>query len=141
MAHRHFAISREQTEEFDELAPEPALSNPPSPWYADEYNAYVSGLIALSHADSVRQGLQLHITPEEIIAMIGGTDLRREVDGLSAISAAARSDDNDDNDDERLRHAYSVMDDGDEADDDASAVDDLHNIADVATYSGLSEPC
>jgi hypothetical protein len=72
--------------------------------------------------------------------MIGGTDLRREVNGLSAIREAARNDDNDDNDDERLHHAYSMTDDGDEAADDANEVDDLLNIVDVAMYSGMTEP-
>ena len=75
----------------------------------------------------------------EVLAMVGGTDLRREIASLSAVRSAAASDDDDDND-EPPRHAYSILDDGDDADDDANEVDDLLNIVDVAMYSGMTEP-
>ena len=127
MAHGHCAIRREQTEEFDESVPESALPTPFSTWNADEDNVDVSGFITLSHADSVRQGLEPHITRAEAIAMIGGADLRREIDDL-----------HDDDDGERLGHAHTLIDDGD--DDDANEVDDLLNIVNVAMYSGMDEP-
>jgi hypothetical protein len=82
MAHGHYALGPEQTEEFHESVPESALSTPFSVWNADEDNADVSGFITLSHAGLPRQGLQPHITRGEAVAMVGGTDLRREIGGL-----------------------------------------------------------
>jgi hypothetical protein len=39
------------------------------------------------------------------------------------------------------RLAYSILDDGDDAnDDDANEVDDLPNIVEVAMYPGMTEP-
>jgi hypothetical protein len=136
MAHGHYAIRREQTEEFEESLPESALSTSFSTWAGDEENVDVSGFITLSHADSVRQGLQPHMSRNEVLAMVGGTDLRREIASLSATRTAAANDD----DDELPRHAYSILDDGDDADDDANEVDDMLNIVNVAMYSGMTEP-
>jgi hypothetical protein len=110
------------------------LSPPSSIWNAEEDNVDVSGFITLSHADSARQGLQSHITRGVVIAMVGGTDLRREIDCLSTI----RNDDNDD--DELLHHAYTMIDVGDDDDDEANEVNDLLNIVNVAMYSGIDEP-
>jgi hypothetical protein len=135
LAHGHYSIRQEQTQEFDESIPESALSTPFVPWAGDDENVDVSGFITLSHADAVRQGLQPHITREEVLAMVGGADLRREIDELSSI----RGDDDDD-EDEPPRHAYSMIDDGDDADDDANEVDELLNILDVAMHTGMNEP-
>jgi hypothetical protein len=79
------------------------------------------------------------MTLNEVLAMVGGTDLRREIAGLSAIRSAAAND-GDDDDDEPPRHAHSITDDGDHADDDANEVDDPLKIVDVAMYSGMAEP-
>jgi hypothetical protein len=141
LAHGHYSIRQEQTQAFDESIPESALSTSFSPWAGDEENVDVSGFITLSHADAVRQGLQPHITREEVLAMVGGADLRREIDELSSIrEAAPNDDDDDDDDDEPPRHAYSMIDDGDDADDDANEVDELLNILDVAMHTGMNEP-
>ena len=72
--------------------------------------------------------------------MVGGADLRREIDGLSAIRHAANDDDDDDEYGVLPHRAYTTMDDGDDSDDDANEVDDLINIVDVAMYSGMTEP-
>ena len=71
--------------------------------------------------------------------MVGGADLRREIDELSSIRGAETNDDDDDVD-EPPRHAYSMIDDGDDADDDANDVDELLNILDVAMHTGMNEP-
>ena len=83
MAHGHYNIREEQTREFDETIPESALTATQSPWLGDDNNADVSGFIALSHADSIRLGIRPHITDDEAIAMVGGVDLRNEIDELS----------------------------------------------------------
>jgi hypothetical protein len=72
MARGHYAVRMEQADEFEESAPDTALSTLFSPWAHDEGNADVSGFITLSHADSVRQGVQPHISPNEVLAMAGG---------------------------------------------------------------------
>ena len=103
----------------------------------------MTAFITLSHADSVQQGLHPHISRAEVIAMVGGADLRREIDELSAIRhAAANDDDDDDEDDDDVppRRAHGTAGDGDDSDDDANEVDDLINIVDVAMYSGMTEP-
>ena len=135
MAHGHCVIRREQTEEFDESIPESALSTPVSAWDVDDENGDVSGFITLSHADSVQQGLRPRMSRDEAIAMIGGADLRREIDD-SRDALVENVDDDDDG--ERLGHAHTLIDDGD--DDDANEVDDLLNIVNVAMYSGMDEP-
>jgi hypothetical protein len=142
VAHGHHAIRREQTEEFDESIPESALTSPLSPWAADEDDADVTGFITMSHADSVRQGLRPRISRGELFAMVGGADLRREIDSLPTVRGTATSDDDDDVS-EPPRHAHRIVDDdddGDSVDDDANEVDDLLNIVDVAMYSGMTEP-
>jgi hypothetical protein len=139
IAHGHFTIRREQTEEFDESVPESALSAPYSPWGVDEKNVDVSGFITLSHGDSVRQGLQPHMTRGEVLAMIGGADLRREIDDLVAARNATH-DDGDDDDNELPTHDRTMMYDGDDFDDGANEVDELLNIVDVAMCSGMIEP-
>jgi hypothetical protein len=131
LAHGHYVIRREQTEDFDESTPESALTTPSSTWNADEDNVDVSGFITLSNADSVRQGLQPNIARAEAIAMVGDADLPREIDGLSAIRDA------DDGDNEWLHH--TLIDDDDE-DDDANEVDDLLSIDNVTVYTEADEP-
>jgi hypothetical protein len=140
MAHGHCAIRREQTEEFDESVPEAALSTPYSPWGVDEENVDVSGFITLSHDDSIRQGLRPRMTREEVLAMVGGADVRREIDALAAVRNAAHDDVDGDDDNELSHHDRTMMYDGDDADDDANEIDDLINIVNVAMYSGMTEP-
>jgi hypothetical protein len=139
LAHGNYAIRNEQTQEFDEPIPESALSTSFSPWGGDEENVDVSGYITLSHADSVRQGLQPHVTREEVLAMVGGADLRREITSLASTRSIVANDDDDD-DEPEPRHAYSMIADGDDADDDANEVDDLLNILEVAMQAGMNEP-
>ena len=142
LAHGHCATRQEQTEEFDESIPESALSTPFSAWDVDDENGDVSGFITLSHADSVREGLRPHISRDEAIAMIGGADLRREIDSLSAIRRAGANDgeNSDDDDDVPPQRAHGTIDDGDDSDDDANEIGDLINIVGVAMYSGMTEP-
>jgi hypothetical protein len=140
MAHGHYAIRNEQTQEFDEPMPESAMSTSFSPYGGDEENVDVTGFITLSHEDSVRQGLHPHITRGEVFAMIGGTDLRREIDELASTRNAAVHNDDDDDDNERPHHAYHMIDDGDDVDDDANDVEDLLSIIDVAIHTGMTDP-
>ena len=140
MAHGHYAIRNEQTEEFEEPIPESALTTPFTPFADDEENVDVTGFITLSHADSTRLGLRPHITREEVLAMVGGTDLRREIDAVSIVRNEVVHND-DVNDDGELPHrAYATTHDGDDDDeDDAYQVDELLNIIDVAMHSGMTE--
>jgi hypothetical protein len=80
------------------------------------------------------------MTREEVLAITGGADLRREIDGLSAIRKAVHDDDDGDDDNELPHLDHTMMYDGDDDDDDANEIDDLLNIVDVAMNSGMTEP-
>ena len=56
------------------------------PLLGDGDNGDVTGFISLSHIDSVRLHMRPSISDEEAIAMIGGVDLRQEINELEAAS-------------------------------------------------------
>jgi hypothetical protein len=137
-AHGHYNIREEQTRDFDETIPESALTATQSPWLGDDNNADVSGFVALSHADSIRLGMRPHITDDEVIAMVGGVDLRNEIGELSNITHNATSTSG--NADTVPKRVPIVVDDGDTgAQEDANVIEELRNIMDIAFSRGMTD--
>ena len=134
MAHGHCAIRLEQTRDFDEPIPESPLTTSFSPWVEDEGNADVSGFLTVSHADATHMGMRPHITQDEVVAMVGGANLRHEIDGMSTVTTMRETS--------AVPHRRrNIVDDGDtNVDDDANDVDELLNLLDVAMSTGMNEP-
>jgi hypothetical protein len=105
-----------------------------SPWLEDEGNADHSGFVTVSHADATHMGMRPHITQYEVVAMVGGANLRHEMDDLSTVASMRETS-------VVPRRRRNIVDDGDtNVDDDANDADDLLNIPDVAMSAGTNEP-
>jgi hypothetical protein len=134
LAHGNYAIRSEQTREFNESIPDSPLTQSFAPWLEDDENPDVAGFVTLSHTESSRIGVRPHITRDEVIAMVGGTDLRHEIDGLPSDNSMRDSN-------APPRRARTIIDDGDtNVGDDANEFDELLNILDVAMSTGMNDP-
>jgi hypothetical protein len=109
MAHGHYAVRRGQPQEFDESAPESALSASFSPWASDGGKV---GLVRLYTAITCRVGLTwLTNSCTTRGSSCDGWWCRPGKDGLLTIRGVAANE-GDDDDDEPPRRAYRIMDDG-----------------------------
>jgi hypothetical protein len=91
LAHRCYAIRDEQTRDSDETIPEERLLPfSPTQWprIRDKENGDLSGFVTLSQIDSALYGLchASAYTTGWRLPIIGGVDLRREIDDLPANS-------------------------------------------------------
>ena len=94
----------------------------------------MSGFLTVSHADSTHIGMRPHITQDEVVAMVGGANLRHEIDSMSTVTTMRATS--------AVPHRRrNIVDDGDtNVDDDANDVDELLNLLDVAMSTGMNEP-
>ena len=103
-----------------------------SPLLGDDDNADVTGFIALSHIDSVRLHMRPSLSEDEVIAIVGGVDLRQEINELEAASIISiNASANADTVPKRGRINMNV--------DDVNENDDLRSIVSVALTHAIND--
>ena len=134
LAHGHYNIREEQARdfEFDETVPESILSSMQPPTPVDDSDSDVTGFTVLSYIESVRLHMRPCISDEEAIAMIGGVDLREEINELeTASNMSLITSANADTVPKRARINIDV--------DDVNENDDLRSIVGVASMCPMND--